>query len=90
MVDKLACGVEGVEHVVVRRELVRMPCEVDVEGGNCHVVFVLHDRDEALVFDEEALHGAWESRGVDPVNIVHLFDEGSLSDDGTDEVEGVG
>ena len=36
VVDELPCLVDGVPDVVVWRELVGVPGQVDVEGGDCH------------------------------------------------------
>ena len=44
----------------------------------------------AVVLNEDSRHGGVKSRGVDPIDCVHLFDEGTLTNDSTDKVEGEG
>lgn len=57
-------------------ELVRVPGEVDVEGGNGDFVRVRgYDSDIAVVFREDARHCGVEGRGVDPVYCVHFLNK---------------
>ena len=41
----------------------------------------------ALVLYEETFHGAFDGWRMDPVNRIHLFDKGTLADDGSDQVD---
>ena len=66
-------------------ELVRVPGEVDVEGGDRDFVGVRgDDGDITGVFSEDAGHCRVEGGGVDPVYCVHLLNEGALTDYGAD------
>lgn len=62
VVNELFCGGDSVVHVCVRRKLMGVPCEVDIEGRHGHMVFVPHDGDKARVFGEEAFHCTRQGR----------------------------
>lgn len=60
VVDELISGMR-IRVIVIRLgvELVRMPCQIDVQCRYRHV-FVAHDIEEALVLDKQPLHGELE------------------------------
>ncbi len=63
------------------RELVRVPGEVDVEGGDRDFVGVGgDDADIAAVFTDDTGHCRVEGGGVDPVYRMHFLNEGALTD----------
>ena len=72
-------------------ELVRVPGEVDVEGGDGDFIGVRgDDGDVAVVFGEDAGHCGVEGGGVDPVYCVHFLNKGALTDYSADKVQGEG
>lgn len=59
-----------------RRELVCVPCQVNVESRDCCVVWVRGDDvDVAGILLDETSHGGASCGGMDPVNGLHLFDK---------------
>ena len=69
----------------------RVPDEVDIEGGDRDFVRVRgDDSDIAIVFSEDAGHCRVEGGGVDPVYCMHFLNEGTLTDYGADQVQGKG
>lgn len=68
-----------------------VPSKVDVEGRDGDLVGMLGDDGHvAGIFCDEPFHCGHSGRRMNPVDGVHLLDEGALADDGTNEVEGEG
>jgi len=91
VVDEARGVFDGEGVVGFAGELVRVPCEVDVEGGDEELGFVgLHEVHESGILCDKAGGRGGNGRGVEPVEVGHFGDEGALADDGTNEVEGEG
>ena len=91
VVDEFAGFVDGVGVVGLGGELMGMPGEVDVEGRNGDFVRMLGDDVHvAGIFCDEPLHRGHSGRRMNPIDGVHLLDEGTLADNGTDKVQSEG
>ena len=78
----------GVGVVAGRRELVRVPAEINVEGWDEHLEEVFDEElHEARVFGYQVVDGEGCGGGVKPVDALHFLDEGALSDHGTYQVQ---
>lgn len=91
VVNEFVGFVDGVGVVGLWGELMGVPGKVDVEGRDGDFVGMLGDDGHvAGVFGDEPLHCGDGGRRMNPVDGVHLLDEGTLADDGANEVEGEG
>ena len=91
VVDKLVRFIDSVGVIGLGGELMGMPGKVDVEGRDSDFIGMLGDDGHvASIFGDEPLHCGHSGRRMNPVNGVHLLDEGALADHGADQVEGEG
>jgi len=80
---------QGVRIVFLWAELMRVPCEVDVQGWNCHFSRIgCHDAEKAIILDKQTLHSGKGCWAVQPVDLVHLINKYPLSRDSSSELQG--
>ena len=89
MVEKSVETGDSVSKVHGRAELVRVPCQVNVERRYCDLRLSAfgHDGEITIVLDEKPLHGKFSGWRMDPVDSVHLLNECTLTNDCTDKVK---